>query len=298
MGDNTTKRAERMLLDIVMGDIYWGVITPSQALLMLYGLPPPTPKSVVGDMKRIFVDKEKMLEQKYLDILEEIVIKYYKGYEHGKVKKVTGKEVDKLMKDMEDYIKRMKELREQIDKRSQENTIERIYNDTFEMLKTLTGKKAQATVIESFENDFVKKGKFSPQHLRILNNIVSAKADFKKGKLDAHKVDNVRKNADTLINDLIEYSQRKDLMNIEKGRMRVKYTDKDKEKSAEIVNADGSTFLIKDNLVFKVDKKLDKSDMEELTKSIDNQKKKKDVEISSKTLEVLRKELGDFDIIL
>ena len=88
MGDNTTKRAERTLLEIVIGEIYWGVITPSQALLMLYGLPPPTPKQVVSEMKNIFVDKEKMLEKKYLDILEEIVIKYYKGYEHGKIKKL------------------------------------------------------------------------------------------------------------------------------------------------------------------------------------------------------------------
>ena len=51
MVDNTTKRAERTLLEIVIGEIYWGVITPSQALLMLYGLPPPTPKQVVSEMK-------------------------------------------------------------------------------------------------------------------------------------------------------------------------------------------------------------------------------------------------------
>lgn len=294
MGDNTTRRAERMLLDIVMGDIYWGVITPSQALLMLYGLPPPTPKSVVEDMKRIFVDKEKMLEKKYIDILEEIVIKYYKGYEHGKVKKVTGKEVDKLLGDMEGYVKRMKELREQIDKRAQENTIEQIYKDVFELLKTLTKKSSQTNVVESFEKDFVKKGRFSAQHLRILKNIVSAKADFKKGKLDAHKVDNARKEAGTLINDLIEFSQRCDLVNLEKGRMRIKYGDK----TAEIINADGKGFLVKDNQILKIDGKFVKSDMEELSKAIENQKKKKDVEINSEILEVLKKEIGEYEIIL
>src|SRR3989344_8674019 len=141
MGDNTTKRAERTLLEIVIGEIYWGVITPSQALLMLYGLPPPTPKQVVSEMKNIFVDKEKMLEKKYLDILEEIVIKYYKGYEHGKIKKVSGKEVDKLLGDMESYVKRMKELREQIEKRTSEKTIEQIYKDVFKLLGQLTNQK-------------------------------------------------------------------------------------------------------------------------------------------------------------
>lgn len=298
MGDNTTKRAERMLLDIVIGDIYWGVITPSQALLMLYGLPPPTPKSVVGDMKRIFVDKEKMLEKKYIDILEEIVIKYYKGYEHGKVKKVTGKEVDKLLGDMEDYIKRMKELREQIDKRSQENTIEQIYKDVFDLMKTITGKKSQEAVIESFEKDFVKKSKFSSQHLRILRDLVSARTDFKKGKLNAHKVDQARKEIGTLINDLIEYSQRCDLVNMDKGRMRIKYKDTEKEKTAELISADGNTFLLKDNQIFKVSSKIEKSNAEEISNSVDKQKKKTEVELNSKVVEVLRKELGEFEIIL
>lgn len=293
MGDNTTKRAERMLLDIVVGDIYWGVITPSQALLMLYGLPPPTPKSVVGDMKKIFVDKEKMLEKKYLDILEEIVIKYYKGYEHGKVKKVSGKEVDKLMKDMEDYIKRMKELREQIDKRAQEKTIEQIYNDVFNLLNCLTGKKSQVAVIENFENDFVKKGKFSSQHLRILKNIVSARADFKKGKLDAHKVDQARKEAGILVNDLIEFSQRCDLANLDKGKMRIKY----KNGTAELLNADGKMFLFKENQIFEVKNKLEKANIEEVNSAVENQKKKKEVEIDYKKFEVLKKEFGEFEVI-
>src|SRR3989344_984775 len=122
MGDNTVKRAKRALLDILLGDIYWSVITPSQALLMLYGLPPPTTKETFKEMKRIFVDKEKILEPKYIKILEEITIKYYKGYEHEKIKEVSGKEIDKLLKDTEDYLKRLKELQAQIEKQVQQKT--------------------------------------------------------------------------------------------------------------------------------------------------------------------------------
>ena len=64
MGDKTVKRAKLALLDILVHDVYWGVITPSQALLMLYGLPPPTPKQTVKEMEKIFLEKEKMLEKK------------------------------------------------------------------------------------------------------------------------------------------------------------------------------------------------------------------------------------------
>ncbi len=210
LGDKTIKRAKMALLEIVIQDIYWGITTPSQALLMLYGLPPPTPKQIVHDMKRVFVDKEKILEKKYINILEKVV-GIYKDYEHEKIKEIKGEEIDKLLKDTEDYLKRLKELREQIEKRVQEKTIEQIYKDTFSLLKTMLGKKAQAVIISDFEKNFVKKGKFSPQHLRILKDIISARTQFKKGKLNSHKVDEARKNASILINDLIEYNQRCDL---------------------------------------------------------------------------------------
>ncbi len=212
LGDKTIKRAKAALLEIVIQDIYWGITTPSQALLMLYGLPPPTPKQIVPEMKKVFVDKEKILEKKYINILEKVV-GIYKDYEHEKIKEIKGVEIDKLLKDTEDYLKRLKELREQIEKRVQEKTIEQIYKDTFNLLKTMLGKKAQAVIISEFEKNFIKKGKFSPQHLRILKDIVSARTQFKKGKLNSHKVDEARKNASILINDLIEYNQRRDLVN-------------------------------------------------------------------------------------
>jgi len=232
MGDKTVQRVKRALLDLVMGEIFWSVITPSQALLMLYGLPPPNVKETVKQMRKIFYEKEKMLEKKYINILNEIAIKYYKGYEHEKIKEVSGKEVDKLLKDTEDYLKRLKELREQIDKTAQERTVEQIYNDVIELLKTMFGKKSQAVLVSEFEKQMIKTGKFTAQHLRILKDIISTKTGIKrKKKPDAHKVDNVRKNASILINDLIEYSQRCDLVASEKQKVKVKYKEKGKIKT-------------------------------------------------------------------
>ena len=217
MGDQTVKRAKKTMLDIVMQDIFFGITTPSQAVLMLYGLPPPNVKETVKEMKRIFYDKEKMLEKKYIDILEEIAIKYYKGYEHGKIKEISGKDLDRLLKNMDIYIKRLKELRVQIDKRAQEKIIEEIYMDVFQLLKTLIGKKSQKITIEEFERIFIKKGKFPPRDLRILKEVVKARTEFKRGKLNSHSVNDARKNASVLINDLVEYNQRIDLLNNKKN---------------------------------------------------------------------------------
>ncbi len=295
MGDNAVKRGKKALLEIVIGDLYWSVLTPSQALLMLYGLPPPTPKQVVGEMKRIFMTKEKMLEKKYIDILEEIVLKYYKSYEHEKVKEVDGKNVDRLIKNTEDYLKRLGELREQIEKQAQEKTIEQIYKDVFELLKSILGKKSQADLIGDFEKILVKRGKFSPNSLRTLKNVVEAKKEFKKGKLNSHKVDSARKDATMLINELIEYSQRCDLALMDKGKMMIKF---DKDKMAELFNADGKTFLIKDNIIKKISSKVELSDMNEMAKAIESQKQKPVLTMNPKVFELLKKELGDFDIIL
>jgi predicted nucleotidyltransferase/uncharacterized protein (UPF0332 family) len=295
MGDNTIKRAKRALLEIVIGDLYWSVLTPSQALLMLYGLPPPTPKQVVGEMKRVFMTKEKMLEKKYIDILEEIVVKYYKGYEHEKIKEVSGKNVDRLIKDTEDYIKRLGELREQIEKRAQEKTIEQIYKDVFELLKTILGKKSQADLIIEFEKKLIKTGKLSRNSLRILEKIVDARKEFKRGKSNSHKIDLARKNASILINDLIEYSQRCDLAFMEKGKMMLKFG---KGEMAELLSADDKTFLIQGNIIKRLGDKAVITDMNEMMKAIEVQKTKSSVQIKPKVFELVEKEIGKFEIVL
>ena len=297
MGDKTVKRAKAALLDILIHDIYWGVVTPSQALLMLYGLPPPTPKQVVGDMKRIFVEKEKMLEKKYINILEKVV-KIYKDYEHEKIKEIKGIEIDSLIKGTEDYIKRLKDLREQIEKRAQEKTIEQIYKDVFELLETVLGKKSQKVMIDEFEKTFVKTGKFTQQHLRILKDIVAARVEFKKGKSTSQKIDETRKNAMILINELIEYSQRKDLVSLEKGRMRLTYMVGNKPQTAELLTTNGQSFMFLGNVIKKITSKIEPSSMQEVSKAVEQQKEKKSVEINPKVFELLKKELGEFQIVL
>ena len=68
----------------------------------------------------------------------------------------------------------------------------------------------------STKENFIKKGQFPPHDLRILKDIVKARTEFKKGKLKSHHVNEARKNASILINDLIEYNQRRELVNDKK----------------------------------------------------------------------------------
>jgi uncharacterized protein (UPF0332 family) len=293
MGDGIIPRSKRTLLSEIFTNIFWGVTTPAQALLMLNGCPPPNAKKeLVRDFKKEFVDT-KMIENKYLNFLDR-VINIWRDYEHEKIKEISGAEIDKLLNETEDYLKRLKELRVQIDKKAQGKTVESIYSDIINLLTSMFGKKSQAQLVEDFEKNLVKKGKMTQQHMRILRNIISVKADFKKGKLNAHKVDDARKEAAVLINDLIEFSQRCDLVSLEKGRMKLKF----KDSNGELLVSGGKTFLIKDNKVFSITGKLEESNMNEISEAVESQKNKKDVEFSPKVLEVLKREFGDFEILL
>jgi len=302
MGDKSVKRAKQAMLDILIHDVYWSITTPSQALLMLYGLAPPTPKQTASDMKKIFVDKEKMLEKKYITILENI-IQAYKDFEHEKLKEIKGADLDKMLSDTEDYLKRLQELRKQIEKRAQEKTIEQIHRDIFNLLEAILGKKAQAAIIQDFEN-LVKGGKFTQNHLKILNEVVHAKTEFKKGKLDSRKVDEARKNASILINDLIDYSQRADLMSAERGRMKLIYQKEGKHAVAELLSCNGASFLIyasnfaAGGAVKKITDKIENSSMKEVSEYVERQKLSKSVGVNPRVFELVRRELGDYEILV
>lgn len=291
MGDKLGENIKRRLLDIVVGDLYWGVLTPSQALLMLYGLPPPTHKETVSEMKRIFVDKEKMLEKRYIDILETIVIKYYKGYEHEKIKEVSGQEVDKLLKDAEDYMKRLKELREQIEKRTQEKTIEEIYNNVFRILEGLFGKKSETELVKTFEKELVNKGRTDPRFLHILNELIDSKKKYKsKKKPTTHEVEEIRKNAVQLINNLIEYGQRCELADLQRSKVILSY----KDKHADLFLTNPS-FLIQEGKIKKITNKIEDASKEEFEKIL-NEQKGKAGKLTQELISLLKKELGDFEI--
>ena len=296
MGDKAVKRAKQALIDILIHDIYWSITTPSQALLMLYGLAPPTPKQTASDMKKIFVDKEKMLEKKYITILENI-IQAYKDFEHEKLKEIKGAELDKMLQDTEDYLKRLQELRKQIEKRTQEKTIEQIHKDIFNLLEAISGKKTQTEAVSAFEA-LVKQGKLTQNHLKILREVITAKAEFKRGKLDSRKVDEARKNASILINDLIDYSQRSDMVSMEKGRMRLRYQKDGKHAVAELLHCNGVSFLFVDGKIRKITTTVSDSDMKEVSECVEQQKLSKSLEINPRVFELVKKELGDFEIII
>ncbi|MAG01742.1 hypothetical protein CMI42_00225 [Candidatus Pacearchaeota archaeon] len=292
MGDKTKDMAKRRLLDIVIGDIYYGVLTPTQALLMLYGLPPTNPRETVEEVKRIFVDKEKLLDKKHWEILEEIVIKYFKAYEHGKVKEVTGKEVDKLMKGSEEYLKKLKEVRTELEKRMTEKTFKEIYENVFEILKNQFGKKAETSLVKEYEKEIVNKAKGNPKFIHTLNELINTKKNYKNKKAPSkYDFERLRKDSVYLVQELIEYGQRKDLGLLQKTK--VVLTSKGKHHDLFLTKP---AFLVEEKGVKKIEGgKIMNSDVNEMNKILSTYKGGR-VVLQDEVLKALEKELGDFDV--
>jgi predicted nucleotidyltransferase len=293
MGEKTKEMVNRRLIDAMI-DIFWNILSPSQALLMLYGLPPPNVKETVKEMKRIFVDKEKMLEKRYIDILEKIAIHYWKGYEHQKIKEVSGKEIDQLLKDSEDYMKRLKELREQIEKRTQEKTLKELHESVFTLLKNLFGKKSEAELVKSFEKEIVNKARADPKNLKVLNELRAIKKKINsKKRPSVYEIEDVRKNATYLINQIIEYGQRCDIADIRKTQIKLVYK---KDKLADLFLTNPYFAIIEGKLMKISDKGVEPAKQEEFENIIAAQKGKPQ-KMSKEVMKVLKKELGDFEIL-
>jgi predicted nucleotidyltransferase len=304
-GNKLKETIQKRIFDIATLDLFWGVSTPTQGVLMLYGQAPGTPVETVNSFRETFVVKEKLVEAKYADILEEIMIKVWKAYEHGKLKPgdVDGKELDRLAKNALDYIERLKELREQIEKRMQERSIETIYNDVFGMLGALLKKKTELTIIKSFDDKMIKEGKFPPRFLEGLKKICKTKKDLAKVKQTAKKKDNLtmkqskavdeaRKLAMEITTAISEYSQRCEFSTMDKTRFLIK----GKDSNAEVFFLE-DTFIIQGPKVQRISgEKLVESNAEELQKQL-MAGKSKEAKIDFKSLDILKKIFGEFELV-
>ena len=240
LGERVNEAVKRKLTEIATEDIYWGVITPSQAVLMLYGIAPPTPRETVELMEKIFVKKEKLLEQRYINILKKIV-DIYKNYEHERVKTISGKEIDELLKETSAYMKRLKELMGQIEIRMKEKTVLQLHDEIFKLLEKILGKGSEQKLIERFEKELIKKGKMPPRTLETLKEISKIRKQ-KKIRLAKHELAVLRKDAFLLTSLLIDYTQRRELLKLNK--IKIKYRKDNKIIEAEAFPLESKLIVI------------------------------------------------------
>ena len=245
-GEEMLKRVRAKIKDIGMEDTFWAILTPSQAALMMYGIPPPTPRETPELMRQIFVKKEKLLEEEYVKILERN-IKIRKDMEHGTKSDLTGKELDVLLRDSDKYLKRIKILFEEIETKKQKEDIIHLYDTVVTIIRDvlrLEGieRASDAELVKIFEDELISHGKMPAKYLRLLNELLKAKEDYDKGKLTKSEADRIKKKSSEFIKFLVEYMQRKRGIEIERARIRVKHGNR----FGEVLLLDKEAYIIHD----------------------------------------------------
>ncbi|MBI2662844.1 hypothetical protein HYX11_05285 [Candidatus Woesearchaeota archaeon] len=245
-GEQSISRVKMRLKDMGMEDTYYAILTPSQAAIMLYGLPPPTPRETPEVMEEIFVKKEKMLEQEYIQILKNNV-DVRKKIEHGDKKELNGTELDTLINNAEKYLKRIAELFKAIEMRHNEKSILMLYDEIMTIIRDVLKMEGiervqDEEILKLFEDELISTGKVPAKYLRDLNQIVEAKRKYDAKKLDKSDIETARKESVGLVKFLIEYMQRKRGKEMERTRIRVKHGSK----FGEVILLDKVAFVVND----------------------------------------------------
>ncbi|MFP4423812.1 MAG: nucleotidyltransferase domain-containing protein [Candidatus Woesearchaeota archaeon] len=245
-GEQMLQRVRYKIKEIGMEDTFWAILTPSQAALMMYGIPPPTPRETPDLMYEIFVKKEKLLEEKYVKVLRKN-IQVRKDLEHGSLTEISGKEVDELLKNADDYLKRIKQLFEEIETRKEKEAIVHVYDTTVTIIRDVLKMEgiervSDVEIVKIFEDEMISQGKIPAKYLRILNEIIQAKKDYDDNKLTKAEVEKVKKSSREFIRFLVEFMQRKRGKEIEQAKIRVKYGDK----YGEVLLLDDTAFITHD----------------------------------------------------
>ncbi|RME54893.1 HEPN domain-containing protein [Candidatus Woesearchaeota archaeon] len=246
LGERLLTRIKHKMLSVVGEDLYYAVLNPAQAALMLYGIPPPTPKETIKLLEEIFVKKEKLLEKKYVEILAKIR-KAYKDIEHGNLKEVTGTQIDKLLKDAEDYLKRIKKMFAQIEEKTQKESIVDAYETCVRVAKDYLQEagveKVSDAKLETLLKEYlVNKEKMPQKFIKLYKNVKKAKKDYIEGKLSKQEANKAMKDARIFIKTLVEQIQRKKAIEMEKAKVRFKY---DKDQVGEVVFIGSEAFIVK-----------------------------------------------------
>ncbi|NIA04154.1 MAG: hypothetical protein GWP09_02270, partial [Nitrospiraceae bacterium] len=223
-GEQILSKIDSKLNDIAIEDLFYAILTPSQAALMLYGLPPPTPRETPEIMREIFVKKEKLLEAEYVDILENN-IKVRKDIEHKTKLKVDGKELDTLQKNAKKYLDRIQKLFKEIEERRTKELAKDAFETTTSLAKKLIlENKPRAKIegnadIEKYFEELKKQTIITDKDLDDLKEIIKLNNQKKK---KIFEYETLKQKSEQLIKSLKSQTEMIEAKSIENKRTQFK----------------------------------------------------------------------------
>ncbi|MDD5182187.1 MAG: nucleotidyltransferase domain-containing protein [Candidatus Nanoarchaeia archaeon] len=302
-GNLLTKVIRSNLDEMLIEKLYYAMLNPAQAALMFVGIAPPAYGETPHLLKRYFVDKG-LLNKKYVDWLDEIIA-IRKRVEHDNSREVNGKLIDV-------YIARATEFSEDInklfEKMKKENIGEKIKEIDYlsrkgmrTVLETLGVKSSDKDLAYKFKKTMVEKKVMPAAYTEFLGYFDHVKDDYQRGLVTQEEINRLEKNAHDFIEAVIGFAKIRELKGTDKFRFKIVY----KDKKAEIWVLGNEVFIIADithpeSTTYRASmrndgslEKMEKTDVEELTKKRKNIKVSETATVKEKTIESLKAIFGD-----
>ncbi|PIN81729.1 hypothetical protein COV11_01280 [Candidatus Woesearchaeota archaeon CG10_big_fil_rev_8_21_14_0_10_30_7] len=245
-GEQMIQRIKHKIREIGIEDLFWSTLTPSQAALMMYGVPPPTPKETPQVLRDIFVKKEKLLTESDVKIIENL-IKTRKELEHGDKKSITGKMLDEMLDGAEKYLKRIRKLFTQLEKIREEEAVLHLYDTIAKIIRDILAlhqifKIGEDDLLKVVKTELVSVGHLTSKQFKQIEEIFKAKKDYLAGKMTKSEVLKSRKESGELVRYLVELVQRERGKEFAKTKFHVKHG----EKFGEVILLEDKVFVIQD----------------------------------------------------
>src|SRR3989344_2508868 len=302
VGEKMLDRTRFKLLSVVGEDLYYAILNPAQAALMLYGINPPTPKETISLMREIFVKKEKLFSEKHVKLLEDVRA-FYKGIEHGNVKEVSGRKIDDLLIKSKEYLKAIKTLFDNLQKQKDRENVDNLHQSCNALIKDLLNAYNMGDLdIEDGFRKLAGRNEIPKKYIDIYKKVKEAKTK----RLSKPENDKTAREARIFLSSLAELIQRKRDYDVERARMRIKYGGR----YGEVYVFNEKAFIIEDidakekvvsraNIINGRLKDINKSSMEEFEKFTKENKISSRVFVKEKLIEDLKQIFGkDIEIMV
>ncbi|HDD05037.1 MAG TPA: nucleotidyltransferase domain-containing protein [Candidatus Aenigmarchaeota archaeon] len=236
------KQIDSQLEQLVTEQIYYTMLNPSQAVLMLMGVSPAHYGETPALMRRYLVRKG-LLPAKCVKWLEEI-IKLRKEVEH-KGRKVSGKDLDKYWRRAREYLKVVDKLYEKLRRekiRKELKELDQLFRKSVkEVLREMGYKTSGLSPYQAFKRYLIKGEKIPSNYGNFVDYLMSLKKALKEGRVvTSDEVKKAKSTATDLFNVMTHLVE---MRKIKPGKgLRFLYDDKE----GELWIIGRTVFIIKD----------------------------------------------------
>ena len=302
-GNLLTKVIRSNLDEMLIEKLYYAMLNPAQAALMFIGIAPPAYGETPHLLQRYFVDKG-LLSKKYVDWLNEIIA-IRKRVEHDNSREINGKLIDV-------YIARATEFSDDINKLFEKMKKE-IIGDKIKEIDYLS-RKGMRTVLETlgvksndkdlaykFKKTMTAKQIMPAAYTDFLNYFDHIKQDYLHGLVTQEEMNRLEKDAHEFIEAVIGFAKVRELKGTDKFKFKLSYKDKKAEIwvfgnevfiIADITHPESTTYRAKMRHDGSLEK-MEKTNVEELTKKRKNIKVSETAKVKEKTIESLKLVFGE-----